>query len=356
MVFKQHAALEEKSISRFIQKLFPDPIDIIGDIHGEIDALQQLLVELGYDQNGIHPENRRLVFVGDLVDRGPDSPAVVELVKKLVENKRAQCILGNHELNLLRNDPKHGNEWFMTPDQPGDHPCVPVTETQKQEFTGFLQTLPLALQRDDLRVVHACWNNAAVEKLSEPGCPDTVLEAYELFASGVEADCRYGETLDPAYVQALKNEPKKPEMNFELARHDVDCQMGNPVKIMTSGEEAEADEPFWANGKWRMVARQKWWEDYADEQAVVVGHYWRHFGERISGKKYKGGPDLFEGVEPHHWMGKNNKVYCVDFSVGHRHKARADSLSEKHFKLAALRWPEKCVMHDDGEWFALDDD
>jgi hypothetical protein len=347
--------IEEIKILKLIHTLFPGPIDIIGDIHGEIAALQQLLDRLGYNQDGIHPDGRRLVFVGDLVDRGPDSPAVVELVKKLVENKRAQCILGNHELNLLRGDPKHGNEWFMTPDRPGKHPCVPATGAQKLSFIKFLQSLPLALQRDDLRVVHACWNKVAVEKLSDVNCPDTVLGAYRLFASGLAADCRYAETIDPILAQALKDEDNEPEMNLELASHDVSCQMGNPVKIMTSGEEAVADKPFWANGKWRMVARQKWWEDYADEQAVVVGHYWRHFGEPIPGQKYKGGPDLFKGIAPHHWMGKHNKVYCVDFSVGHRHRARANGLSEEHFKLAALRWPEKVVMHDDGKWFGLDD-
>jgi len=343
-------------MTKLIGDLFEGSIDIVGDIHGEIDALRLLLWHLGYDKQGNHPEDRRLVFLGDLVDRGPDSPAVVELVKRLVESGRAQCVLGNHELNLLRGDPKDGNEWFTMPDQPGRYPCVPVTNTQKIEFIEFLQELPLALQRDDLRAVHACWNSDAVKQLSEPNCPGTVLGVYELFEPGLEADCRYAETIELRLTQVLADEDKKPDMNRELANHDVACQMGNPVKVMTSGEETIADEPFLAGGKWRMVARQKWWEAYADDQAVVVGHYWRHFGEPRPGKKYKDGPDLFEGIEPHHWMGKRNKVYCVDFSVGHRHKARAGGLSEKAFRLAALRWPEKRVVHDDGGWFEIVDD
>ncbi len=73
--------MKGKHISKLIQELFSGPIDIVGDIHGEIEALRQLLKSLGYDQYGIHPDGRRLVFVGDLVDRGPNSPAVVELVK-----------------------------------------------------------------------------------------------------------------------------------------------------------------------------------------------------------------------------------------------------------------------------------
>ena len=52
-------------------------LDIVGDIHGELDALTSLLKRLGYDDLGRHPENRKLVFVGDLIDRGPDSPGVL---------------------------------------------------------------------------------------------------------------------------------------------------------------------------------------------------------------------------------------------------------------------------------------
>jgi hypothetical protein len=56
-----------------VQPLFDGPVDIIGDVHGEIDALRSLMRHLGYKDDGFHPENRRLVFVGDLTDRGPTS-------------------------------------------------------------------------------------------------------------------------------------------------------------------------------------------------------------------------------------------------------------------------------------------
>jgi hypothetical protein len=57
-----------------------------GDVHGEAGPLFQLLDVLGYDGEGTHPEGRRLVFVGDLVDRGPDSVSVVEFVHKIVSS------------------------------------------------------------------------------------------------------------------------------------------------------------------------------------------------------------------------------------------------------------------------------
>ena len=56
-------------------------------------ALQQLLEVLGYDLQGRHSEQRKLIFVGDLCDRGPDSIAVIRQVKTLIENGNAQCIL-----------------------------------------------------------------------------------------------------------------------------------------------------------------------------------------------------------------------------------------------------------------------
>lgn len=76
----------------------------MGDVHGEIDALQALMAHLGYDGRGGHAAGRRLVFVGDLTDRGPDSPAVVELVSDLLAADRAQCVLANHDLNILLGD------------------------------------------------------------------------------------------------------------------------------------------------------------------------------------------------------------------------------------------------------------
>jgi hypothetical protein len=98
---------------------FPEgPVDVVGDIHGEIDALAALIDRLGYDRHGHHPDRRRLVFVGDLCDRGPDSPAVVERVRDLVDRRNALCVLGNHELNILRASQKSGNRWFLDPAHP----------------------------------------------------------------------------------------------------------------------------------------------------------------------------------------------------------------------------------------------
>jgi protein phosphatase len=87
------------------------PFDVIGDVHGCREELETLLVELGYrlarDEHGrpvdaTHPDGRTAVFVGDLVDRGPDSPGVLRLVMGMVDAGNALCVPGNHESKLVR--------------------------------------------------------------------------------------------------------------------------------------------------------------------------------------------------------------------------------------------------------------
>ena len=87
------------------------PFDVIGDVHGCRAELEALLGELGYalarDDAGRpvsarHPDGRRAIFLGDLVDRGPDTPGVLRLVMGMVSAGRALCVMGNHEAKLLR--------------------------------------------------------------------------------------------------------------------------------------------------------------------------------------------------------------------------------------------------------------
>ncbi|BAV05308.1 polynucleotide kinase-phosphatase [Filimonas lacunae] len=83
------------------------PFDIIGDVHGCYDELCSLLVTLGYSVDkdaykvSVH-NNRKLVFIGDLVDRGPNSPAVLKLVMQAVQDGAALCVPGNHDIKLLK--------------------------------------------------------------------------------------------------------------------------------------------------------------------------------------------------------------------------------------------------------------
>ena len=77
------------------------PFDIIGDVHGCDAELGSLLSRLGY-VDGVHPDGRRAVFLGDLVDRGPSVPAVLRRVMAMVAAGNALCVPGNHDSKLAR--------------------------------------------------------------------------------------------------------------------------------------------------------------------------------------------------------------------------------------------------------------
>ena len=77
--------------------------DLIGDIHGYADELVQLLAALGYQKShGVygHPD-RRAIFLGDFIDRGPKIRQVLEIVRPMIDEGTALAVMGNHELNAL---------------------------------------------------------------------------------------------------------------------------------------------------------------------------------------------------------------------------------------------------------------
>lgn len=133
--------------------------DIIGDIHGCYDELLQLLDSLGYSEERegyVHPEGRKLVFVGDLTDRGPKSIPVLLLVTRLVENNLALYVPGNHcdklyRLFLGRNvQITHGLETTVA------ELCkLPskLKQQLKKDFIHLVENSPLYLVLDEGRLI-----------------------------------------------------------------------------------------------------------------------------------------------------------------------------------------------------------
>lgn len=304
-----------------IQPLFDSPIDIVGDIHGEIVALRNLLGHLGYSNDGRHPEGRRLVFLGDLTDRGPDSPAVVDVVKRFVEAGCAQCVLGNHEVNILLNHPKHENKWFYSGEfLAKDGSVVPQRLADigiRQQVLDFFATLPLALERDDLRVVHACWDD---DMLSFARSSSNVVSLYHEHADRIEIEIQSRPTLDDIDKGLLH-------------------QNWNPVKILSSGPEERTDEPIEAGGKIRNEKRVRWREKYRDA-FCVFGHYSIPDGEPSQdGESTPGSIPRGKG-----------STFCIDYGVGKRWTERGKgNTTGFSSKLAALSFPDRVVVFDDGE-------
>ena len=150
------------------------PYDIIGDIHGHADTLRALLTQLGYvERDGAysHPE-RTAIFIGDFIDRGPKIRETLAIVKAMTGAGTALAVMGNHEYNAI---------CYHTPDSDGGY-YRPHTEKNfgqhketLREFEGradewaaylkWFETLPLFLDLGGLRVVHACWDTAAIMAL-----------------------------------------------------------------------------------------------------------------------------------------------------------------------------------------------
>lgn len=167
--------------------------DIIGDVHGYADQLKKLLLKMGYTlSNGTysHPE-RKAVFVGDLINRGPKIRETIAIVRKMVESGAAYAILGNHELYAIL---------YYLKDAEGKYLKKRIQKYQLQinqtlaEFASnkgdlkshlkWFRTLPLFLDLGSIRIVHACWNDLNItllqERLTEPKISKTLLREVAL--------------------------------------------------------------------------------------------------------------------------------------------------------------------------------
>ena len=146
--------------------------DIIGDVHGYADKLEGLLLKMDYkfiDGAWQHPE-RKAIFVGDLIDRGPRQLDSVMIAKRMVEGGHAHIVMGNHEFNAIAYATPH-------PNKPGDFlrthwgklgrknrkqhkaflTAVGKYSVRHKELITWFKTIPLWLDLGELRIIHACW-------------------------------------------------------------------------------------------------------------------------------------------------------------------------------------------------------
>ncbi len=339
-------------MSPLVARLPDGPLDVVGDVHGELTSLERLLARLGYDSSAKHAEGRTLVLIGDLVDRGHDSPGVVRLARKLVAGG-ALCLLGNHELSLIRGEHKHGNGWFRGEVEPlggrhtGNFDSVVLDSAEERaEFIEFFRSLPVALERDDVRIVHAAWHERSIAA-ARAGSRETFFERATRGGSLAS---------DPREVRYQAERPRlldlkagAPAFDDELAELQLDKQAARPVSILLSGPERKVPsrQPFYAGGEWRFVERDRWWETY-EGVPVIVGHYWR---TRDPDDDVLDRPS----VPPNEWWGRY--VYCVDYSVGRRYSARASG-TVAPVELAAVRWPsprtgQRTVFFEGGDEIRL---
>jgi hypothetical protein len=182
-------------------------------------------------------------------------------------------------------------------------PQVLANEPIRQQVLDFFRTLPIALERHDLRVVHACWN-------------DDVIDIARGSTDVVSLYSEHHELIEDSF----------PGLDLDDIDKNLEHQNKNPVKLLSSGPEERTDVPIHSAGRIRHERRVQWWNDY-EGPFCVFGHY-----------------SILEG-QPR----GNDSTFCVDHGVGKRWtERRAGKSSGFDLKLAALRWPEKTLMFDEG--------
>jgi hypothetical protein len=281
--------------------------DLIGDIHGYAGPLQQLLKKLGYSRrNGAyrHPD-RQVVFLGDFIDRGPQIRETLEIVRPMIDSGAALSVMGNHELNALAfhtPDPANPGEHLRPHNEKNSHQHA---ETMRQlpagelaSYLAWFRTLPLWLDLDGLRVVHACWDETRMAKISGPVTDEFLCEA-----------CSSNGSLFEPVEAILKGKELKLPDGFTFK--DKDGHVRSHIRVRwfeaphrrTYGEYSM--EKFACNEPLPEAVKKGAVPYPEHAKPVFIGHYWR------TGMQ----PDLLR-----------ENVACVDWSVA------------KHGFLCAYRW------------------
>ncbi|THB68726.1 MAG: metallophosphoesterase, partial [Spirochaetaceae bacterium] len=167
--------------------------DIIGDIHGHARALEGLLEMLGYREHGgvyrSSESGRMALFVGDIVDRGPQIPRALQIVRNMVDEGEARMVLGNHEYNLVawytplsaerraqvekEYGPIEGPLYVRPRTERHAKQCEQTIlqfagqENVLKDYLEWMQQQPLFLDLPDLRIVHAAWHPQAAATVKE---------------------------------------------------------------------------------------------------------------------------------------------------------------------------------------------
>ena len=177
--------------------------DIIGDIHGCAFTLVKLLTQLGYSKrNGVYCHNsRQVIFVGDIIDRGPHIREALMIVYDMVEAGAAQIVMGNHEYNALCYNTLSSTGEYLRPHTPHHHRLTAETLEQFanhdqdwQCFLSWFASLPLFLELDKCRVVHACWDQQAIDDYLLKYKTNKLLP--ELLETSTDWGSKVGQTVD----------------------------------------------------------------------------------------------------------------------------------------------------------------
>lgn len=275
-------------------------LDIIGDIHGYADQLEQLLHKLGYENtNGYysHPdENRSVLFIGDYIDRGPQIKKTLEIVKAMVDNGSAKALMGNHEYNAIlfhTKNPKGGHLRKHSIQNISQHyQTLMAFKNLQSEYDAYIEwfkTLPLFYEEENFRTVHAAWDYERIDYLKTRLLNHQITD--DLL---VEAADKNTELYDAIEVTLKGKELSLPNgESFE----DSDGHKRSEIRIKWWVNPTEHDYKSIAVHPTSRIPSLKIMEEAsfynAKDKPVFFGHYW-----------LKDEPNIFQ-----------ENICCVDYSV-----------------------------------------
>ncbi|MBW8359306.1 MAG: metallophosphoesterase [Weeksellaceae bacterium] len=272
--------------------------DFIGDIHGHADELQKLLVKLDYQKtNGVyaHP-TRKVFFLGDFIDRGPQIKETLQIAKAMVDAGNAVAIMGNHEYNAI---------CFHLEESQGGHlrkhsikNILQHADTLKQfqndqeeydQYVKWFKSLPIFWEEPTFRAAHACWDESNIAFLKnniKQGILDDTL---------LKQSVKKETPLHHAVEETLKG--KELALPKQITFSDKDGNIRKEIRVRWWLNPAETSlhaysvHDFEGLPKEPVSLKSGYYSE--TDKPVFFGHYW-----------LQGIPELIR-----------NNVCCLDFSV-----------------------------------------
>lgn len=287
--------------------------DIIGDIHGYADQLVQLLERLKYyNDNGTYKHSdpeRKVIFVGDFIDRGPKIREALSIVKSMVDNDTAYAVMGNHEYNALcfhtlkdgfsdtwlrSHSVKNVNQHKETLQQFKNH------AKEWNDYLSWFMGLPLFLDLGDIRVVHAAWIPSEIIKIRK----------------WISGELKLGNS----FLQKSAIKGNKEFNTIEQILKGVEIHLPDGVSRFKDKD-----------GNKRNEIRVKWWESAKEktyEEILFPQDNSQNFGKQfISSTIYERLPVYKDNVPVffgHYWLDPVNsnppqvqtdQICCLDYSI-----------------------------------------
>lgn len=256
--------------------------DLIGDIHGQALELEALLEKLGYRRSGdcFQHENRTVIFLGDFIDRGPHQKRALKLARSMIEAGSAKAVMGNHEYNAIAfftPGPNGGNLRNRDNKNIGQHRAFlnayAGDAEEWRETIEWFKTLPLWLDLDGLRVVHACWDKAYIKRIAEEYGSEARLTDELLHHSSVHGAWQY-----KAIETLLKG--KEIELPDGASFFDKDGNRRHEIRVRWWGRGATYKDVYMGpESALTHIPDDPILGDHLveyghEEKPVFLGHYW----------------------------------------------------------------------------------